>query len=320
MQYLLVVIGFALLIKGADWLVESAKKIAFALGVSAMVIGMSVVALGTSMPEVAIGVLSGVSKTNAISLGDVIGSCIANVALILGVGVLILPMEVDRKSVRIDIPLSLLAQIILAVMLVTGAVLTRARGVALLVLFGAYCYYLFRKMKSESLAAVEEQEPEAEEGKPKIGWKPIVFLVLGLGGLVLGAKLVVDNAVLIARQFGMSEALIGVTIVALGTSLPELITTIVAAVKKHSDIAVGNIVGSNILNICLVLGLTVTINPIATSSGVLVDAGAMVAVTVALLLFSAFGKRLGRVAGVVLLVMYAAFITYSVISALGAGH
>lgn len=322
MQYVLVIAGFVLLIKGADWLVESAKKIAFSLGVSAFVVGMSVVALGTSMPEAAIGVLSGISKTNDISLGDVLGSCIANIALILGVGALIMPVVVDPKAIKVDIPISFGTQAVLLAMMLIGAAITRAYGIILLIMFALYCLYLARKAKKESGLFREElggsEGKEAEDNKVTV--KTILLLLLGLAGLIGGAKLVVDNGVEIARQFGMSEALIGVTVVALGTSLPELITTIVASVRKHADIAIGNIIGSNIINITLVLGLTVTINPIAVNPGAIITAVAMLAVTLLLFLLALPRKRLGRFSGVVLLAVYAGFITYSIMDALSGSH
>lgn len=323
MQYLLVAVGFALLIKGADWLVESAKKLALSMGVSAFIVGMSVVALGTSMPEAAIGVLSGMARANDISLGDVMGSCIANIALILGVGAVIMPIAVERSAIRVDLPISFFTQAVLLVVVLTGAALTQAHGVVLLVLFIAYCVYLARKAKAESSLINEaigdgDNDPDIQQReKPTV--KTILLLLLGLAGLIGGAKLVVDNAVGIARQLGMSEALIGVTVVALGTSLPELITTIVASVRKQADIAVGNIIGSNIINVTLVLGLTVVINPIAIKPGVAVEAVIMLAVTALLFFLALLKKQVGRVSGFTLLMAYAGFITYSIWSAL-AGH
>lgn len=315
MEYLFAAFGFALLIKGADWLVESAKKIAFSLGISAFIVGMSVVALGTSLPETMIGVISGVTGTNELSLGDVVGSCIANIALILGVGAVIMPLKMEAKAFRVDIPISFFMQAVLLLMALTAAVLTRVHGAILLALFLLYCVYIFlsaRRESAESRDAADKNEQKTERADVKT----YMLLLLGLAGLIFGAKLVVDNATVIARQFGMSEELVGVTVVALGTSLPELITTIVAAVKKHSDIAIGNIIGSNILNICLVLGLTVTIHPIAIRPGLTVDSTVMAGVTATLFLAAIRRKRLGRPAGILLLAIYAGFIAYSVYCAL----
>ncbi|MDD5103849.1 MAG: calcium/sodium antiporter [Candidatus Peribacteraceae bacterium] len=259
---LFLIIGFVLLVKGADWLVDGASAIAKRFGISDLAIGLTIVAFGTSAPELIVNIVASAQGNSDIAIGNVLGSNIANILLILGVSAMIAPVVVQRSTVRKEIPFSLLAAVLLFVMandaLVDGythSELSRSDGLALLgffILFLAYTAGL--KLESSKGLSDGKKPPSA----------PISFLLilLGLVGLVAGGKLTVDSAVVIARSLGMSEALIGLTIIAVGTSLPELATSAVAAMKKKADIAVGNIVGSNIFNIFLILGVSATIRPL----------------------------------------------------------
>lgn len=259
---LFLIIGFALLVKGADWLVDGASALAKRFGISDLAIGLTIVAFGTSAPELVVNIVASAQGASDIAIGNVLGSNIANILLILGISAMIAPVVVQRSTVRKEIPFSLLAAVLLFVMandmLVDGAVqseLSRSDGIALLGFFVIFLAYT-AGLKLESSKGLSD-------GKKRFP-APIAFglVLLGFIALMAGGKLTVDAAVTIARSLGLSEALIGLTVVAVGTSLPELATSAVAAFKKKADIAVGNIVGSNIFNIFLILGVSATIRPL----------------------------------------------------------
>jgi cation:H+ antiporter len=326
MNFIYLVIGFVLLIKGADWLVGSASKLAKSFGVSSLIIGLSVVAFGTSAPEATIGIFSGIKHTNAITLGDVIGSSIANIALIIGISALLSPLIVDKSILKKEIPMSFGIQVLFIVLAVIGGVVSRFDGMLLLAFFLLFLYYLWSSAKRSSadMIAEEKNMNQNEAGLDQTTYdnrinanyrlKLVLFLGIGLACLIFGGNMVVDSSVSIAHAFGLSEALIGVTIVALGTSLPELVTCVVAALKKESDIAVGNIIGSNIFNILFVLGMSSTINPIKMSRGVYWDIAAMLISTLLLFGLAVFRKKVKRSGGVALVGFYILFIAYKVIT------
>ena len=322
MNFIYMVIGFVLLIKGADWLVGSASKLAKSFGISTLIIGLSVVAFGTSAPEATIGIFSGIKHTNAITLGDVVGSSIANIALIIGISALISQLTVDRSILKKELPMSFAIQVLFFALAVIGEVVSRFDGMLLLAFFLFFLYYLWNSTRKSSTEMIEENESSevnSEETNDirlnvKYRFKQVLFLGIGLACLILGGNIVVDSSINIAQAFGLSEALIGVTIVALGTSLPELVTCVVAALKKESDIAVGNIIGSNIFNILFVLGLSSTINPIKMVRGVYLDIAAMLISTLLLYGLAVFHKRVTRFGGVALVGFYILFIVYKVIT------
>ena len=342
MSFLFLVIGFVLLVKGADILINSASKLAAFFGVSPFIIGLSVVAFGTSAPEATVGVLSGIDHTNQLSLGDVVGSCIANIALIIGVTVIIKPLVVERSTIKKELPLSLGMQILLLVMALLGSIISRIDGIVLLVLFASFlCYVVYSSRQdpenqivdgmhialdeiavtSDSIDASAElgtgnasilgSSTSQKSNIKEIG-KLIFLLVLGLTGLVGGGNIVVDSSVNIAHMFGLNETLIGLTIVAIGTSLPELVTSVMAALKNESDIAIGNIIGSNIFNILFVLGLSSTIFPIKVLYSVNLDILIMILTTVLLFALAFFQKKISRIGGFVLLSYYIGYIIFKV--------
>lgn len=312
--------GFMLLIKGADYLVDGSSAIARRFGISTLVIGLTVVAFGTSAPELAVSLLAATVGSTDLAVGNINGSNIANILLILGIVALFAKVPVRHRTVIKEIPFMILAGVVLLISLLdvhlTGAAqatVSRIDGMLFLCFFIIFMYYLFLSAKETSAAKVD---------KPKFGLPTAIgFTVLGLVGLVIGGKLAVDGAVGIAVAIGISEALVGLTIVAIGTSLPELVSAVVAARKGETDLAIGNVVGSNVFNILLVLGLTATAKPIIVQASGVQDAiialGAMVILLVALVARAGRGKRktpvLDRVEGFLFVSLYAAYIVFIVV-------
>lgn len=261
LQITLLFIGFGLLIMGADWLVVGASSLAKKYNVSDLAIGLTIVAFGTSAPELVVNVVASYQNHQDIVFSNIMGSNIFNLFAILGIAGLITPLIVQSSTVWKEIPFSFVALVVLFIisndfLLSHNQSISRLDGVVLLLLFCLFLYYVFKQLKANP------QSTEIDH-KEKSVLKIILLIILGLGGLVIGGKLIVSNAVKIASIFNISEKIIGLTIVSIGTSLPELATSIVAAVKKNTDIAVGNIIGSNIFNILFILGLSSTIRPIA---------------------------------------------------------
>jgi cation:H+ antiporter len=316
LTFFLLALGFVAVIKGADWLVDGSSSVASRIGVSGLVIGLTVVAFGTSMPELVVNLLASVEGNTDIAIGNVIGSNIANILLILGVAALIYPLAVQRSTVWREIPFALLATVLIAIMAhdvyVDGALasaLTRSDGLILLGFFVIFLYYIFGMAKESANTEVVGEEVSIHS------WSRSILLILGgLIGLVVGGKWVVDGAVAFASMLGVSEALIGLTIVAVGTSLPELATSAVAAYKKNVDIAVGNVVGSNIFNIFWILGVSAVIHPLPLSPVLSQDI--LVAVLVTLVLFAALfvGRRhvLERWQGGVFVLTYVIYVIFLV--------
>ncbi|MCB1215069.1 MAG: calcium/sodium antiporter [Deltaproteobacteria bacterium] len=311
---LLFIVGIIILYFGADWLVDGSSQLALRLGISPVIVGLTVVACGTSAPELVASLQAQlVQGAGDVVLGNVVGSNIYNVGFILGLSALIFPVTVHSDIIKREAPLALFASVVMLGMM-WGGVLERWEGFLLLFGFVAYILlqvHLVRKARSQDKLKKEYQEEIKEDKKQKISW--LLFLVfLGIGSLILGAKLLIDNAIILAEHFGISQRVIGLTLVAFGTSLPELATTLVAAFKKQNDIAVANVVGSNLFNILLILGSVAAIKPIHFEARLLhADAPFMVAVLVAMLLFILRKKQLNRLQGGLLLtscLIYAYFL------------
>lgn len=295
--------GFLLLIKGADWFVEGASNIAARLRVSQLVIGLTVVAMGTSLPEAAISISAAFKGNEGIAVGNIVGSNIMNIGLILGITAIITPLAVKKTTRRYEIPIVVLSTAILTFMGLNDNVVTRIEGLIMLVAFGFYLAYTFKVVAGSE---IEENagEPVSEKSIVRI----ITIIILGGGCIAVGADLTVDGASALARMFGISENIIGLTIVAFGTSLPELVTCVVAALKKEADIAIGNIVGSNIFNILFVLGTASAIRPIGYKSEFFADSLVCIAMPVVLLILVLNRDRmLKRWGGIVLLACYVAY-------------
>lgn len=316
LDIILLIIGLGLLVLGADWLVRGASSLAKKLRVSALVIGLTVVAFGTSMPELTVSTTAALQGSADIALGNIVGSNIANILLILGVCALIKNLTVKSTTVWKEIPLALAGMVLIFVFGndfrfdgVASNALTRTDGIALLVMFIIFMYYIFGLAKNDRQAA-----KEAEESEIKIYSGPVStgYILAGLGLLVGGGRMLVDSATDIASAAGLSEALIGLTVVAVGTSLPELATSLVATIKGQNDIAVGNIVGSNIFNVFWILGLSSIITPLPVSANASVDILVGVATTAFLFGVMFLGKKhqLTRAEGILFITAYIAYTGY----------
>jgi cation:H+ antiporter len=329
MYYFLLVLGLAMIIKSADILIDSSSKIAKRFGVSTFIIGITVIAFGTSAPELAVGVLSGVSHANQLTLGNIIGSSLSNTALIAGSSAIIMALKVKDSVVRREIPMLLGIQFVLTAMIYTGNELSRLEGIILIVGFIGFLFYIVKGSKSSVEIQMDAEgdidtdgdgnqlptAPEADTKQDKL-LKHICLSIFSLIGLFIGGKLTVESSMEIAQSLGLSETLIGLTVVAIATTMPELITSIMAAVKKEPDIVLGNCIGSNIFNILLVLGLSTVISPIPTDSTLYFDVIAMIAVTVYVFTISWLKKTIKRRTGIILLVTYVSYLVYKVITVL----
>lgn len=307
-QLALLAVGFALLVKGADWFVEGASRLAERFGIPQLVIGLTIVAMGTSLPEAAVSVSAALKGSAEITIGNILGSNIMNILLILGLTALIRPIAVQRSTVRYEIPYVILVS---AVLWGLGSMEDRMLRVSDgLILWGLMLLYLAYLLGMAKRGAALSEETTGDKDKNMPIWQMLLMIVLGAVMIVLGSDLAVDAATELALIFGMSERLIGLTIVAFGTSLPELVTSVTAAVKGKADIAVGNIVGSNIFNILFVVGTSALITPVEYAADFFVDSAACIAAVVLLWLCVFRNKRLGRLGGAVMLGCYAGYFIY----------
>ncbi|MCI0479429.1 calcium/sodium antiporter [Candidatus Uhrbacteria bacterium] len=313
---LMVLAGIFLLIKGADGLIVGATAIARRFKVPPIVIGLTIVAFGTSLPELLVNVFSVWKGTTDLAVGNIIGSNIANILLIIGVSAVVWPLSVKRNTVWKEIPFAFLASILVLVMasdiVLTGKpadMLDRIDGFALLAFFVIFLYYAYG-MRSEQGVPREETKQALEEAKSLTVSRASGFIILGIAGLALGGSWTVDGAVTLATALGISERIIGLTVVAIGTSLPELVTSVMAALRRQADIAVGNVVGSNIFNVFWILGISASVRTLPFSPGAGVDA--LVAVAASFLFFVALfiGKRhhVDRWQGAAFVALYAAYL------------
>lgn len=302
--------GLAMLFVGAESLVRGSTSLALRMGIAPLVVGLTVVAFGTSSPELVVSVQAAIDGRGAIAVGNVVGSNIANIALILGLTALIRPMKVNTQLIRLDVPIVIASSLLLVALLFDGR-LGRLDGALLSAGIVAYVAFLLRQARRER-PKVKEDFAEALPGPKGHVGRDALFVVLGLGLLVLGANLLVDGAVAVAQRLDISEAIIGLTVVAIGTSLPELATSVVAALRREGDLAIGNVVGSNIFNILGILGLSSLVQTL--DSGGIRMADLVVMVAIALLLFPMIwtGRRLSRAEGAFLLVCYAAYMAFLV--------
>ena len=307
-QLVLLVVGFCLLMKGADWFVEGASEIADKFGIPQLVIGLTIVAIGTSLPEAAVSISAALKGSAEITIGNVVGSNIMNILVILGMTSVICAVPVQKSTIKYEIPFVILVTVVLAALGLVDNTVSRLDGIILWVLMGVYMVYLLKMAKKGTAQEAEEEK----EKKDAPVWKLLLLIIVGGGMIVFGSDVTVDAATQLAIVFGMSERFIGLTIVALGTSLPELVTSVTAAMKGKADIAMGNIVGSNIFNILFVAGTTAVITPVPYSSGFLVDS--LVAVGAAVLLFVCVlrKQKLARLGGIIMLAGYAGYFAYLV--------
>lgn len=304
---ILIIVGFALLIVGADFLVDGASGIAKKFHIPEIIIGLTIVSIGTSMPELFVSITSAIDGYSDMALGNVIGSNLCNLLLILGLSSLIKPVDFQEETRKYEIPMCLLFTIILMIFSNTSGGISRIEAVILLVLFVlfiAYTIYMGKKKSKEDSKVVEEKNKNKTI-------KNIILIILGIVGLKFGGDFVVNNAVNIAKMFNISEKVISLTILVIGTSLPELVTSVTAAIKGNSDIAIGNIIGSNIFNILLILGVSSVIKPITFNSSYNMDLSILCISTVILALFPIIPpkNKMSRVNGLIYVLMYGAYMT-----------
>lgn len=299
--------GFALLTYGAERLVHGSSVVAYRLGMSPLVIGLTVVAFGTSAPELVVSIRATIDGNSEIAIGNVIGSNIANIALILGATALIRPMMIHLRILRTEIPI-MIGVTLIASWFIIGDIITRFEGILLFLGLVTFILYSIRSAKTVPDDARDQlvEEPEIDT-KTTLG-KAWMFVLFGLALLIGGGELLVAGAVDLATRLGISQAVIGITIVAVGTSLPELATSVVAAIKKEADIAVGNVIGSNVFNLLSILGITAIIHPLDSSSFSLVDLGVMLGLTILILPLMWRGFEINRWEGGLLLVVYVSYI------------
>lgn len=297
-QILLLALGFAMLIKGADWFVDGASGIATKFGIPQLVIGLTIVAMGTSAPEAAVSISAAIGGSADITIGNIVGSNILNIFIILGISAVITTLAVASSTIKYETPFMILITILLLV-LGLDKTIGLIDGIILIAAFIAYLTYLFIMAKNN-----KEEQPEA---KQMAIWKAILLTIIGLALIILGSNVTVDAATAIAKAFGVSERFIGLTIVALGTSLPELFTSVSAARKHNADIAIGNIVGSNIFNILFVVGLSSIIVPVPFASNFIFDTIVAIVAAALLLVCCLKTKSLKRPAGILMLICYATY-------------
>lgn len=305
-QVLLLVVGFVLLVKGADWFVEGAASIADKFGIPQIVIGLTIVAMGTSAPEAAVSISAALKGSAEITIGNVLGSNILNILIILGLTSVIRTIFVQRTTIHYEIPMVIGITVLLAVMGLQNHVVGRLEGVILVGCMVIYMMYLLRLAKRGSI-----DNEELDKFAEKSSMAKLIFLVIiGVAAIVWGSDIAVNAATAIARIFGMSERFIGLTIVALGTSLPELVTSVTAALKGNCDIAVGNIVGSNLFNIMFVVGITAIITPVVYAPAFKIDSAVAIGAVVLLWLCVLRKQTLNRLHGIIMLLCYGGYFAY----------
>lgn len=317
MTYLFLILGLATLIVGGEFLVSGAVGIAKKFHISTLVIGMTVISFGTSAPELIVSIKAALSGVPEIAIGNVIGSNIANIALVLGITVLIFPIVIDKNSKIIDWPMMMFSSILFYIFFLffgDGYIIERWEGIVLFVLLLAFIFFLISSSRKKTKKLAKESILEVDEEPEKNIWKSLGYLILGLVGLFFGAGWLLDSAVILAGDFGMSNEVIGLTVVAFGTSVPELVTSAVAAFKKETDISIGNLIGSNIFNIMAVIGITAIVKPIPVGLETNSNMLWMLGIAFALLPLMLIGKKLGRLKGFMLFGTYVVYITLVVIA------
>lgn len=304
LNIILLLVGFVLLIKGADFFVDGSSSVAKLIGIPGFVIGLTVVAMGTSAPEAAVSISAGIQGSNEIAVSNVIGSNIFNLMVVAGVCAVIKPYKIEKEMLYRDFPVNVAVSVVLLLMALAGSVISRFNGISMLVLFVLYiAFILFVAFKNR-------EKQTAEEVKTMAPLLSVLAIAGGLTAVIFGGDMVVNNATAIAQELGWSETFIGLTIIAIGTSLPELVTSIVAAKKGESGLAMGNVIGSNIFNIMLILGLSSTINPIPIDTDGIINICIVIGVTALVYIACLVKKGIGRVVGAVSVLGYVGYTAY----------
>ena len=321
---IILIVGFVLLIKGADFFVEGSSAVAKRLRIPSMIIGMTIVAMGTSLPECAVSVTASLTGNNSLAISNAVGSNIFNLLVVCGVCTLFVPLAVQKSTLQKEFPLSIFCAGLLLLLGYLGMTLGRIDGILFLIIFTGYLLWMIRSVKRarrtttpDAISSIERislSEEEIEQVTSHINllpaWKCLIFILGGMIAIKYGGDFVVDGASAIAVRLGLSQTLIGLTIIAMGTSLPELVTSIVAARKDEVDMALGNVIGSNIFNILLVLGVAAAISPVAFAWDNMIDIAVLIVISVITLIFAWTSKELNRKEGIIMLILYAAYMVY----------
>ncbi len=306
LQVVLLLVGFVFLIKGSDFFVDGASSVASLLKIPTIIVGLTIVAFGTSAPEAAVSITSSWAGSNAMAVGNVIGSNLFNMLMVIGIAALLSNLLMEKSVLEKDLPFLVGITVLWAVFIVIGWNISQIEGIILLVILLAYIIYLVRSARKSKDADVVE--------KPKLSLpKSIIFILVGIAGIVLGGDLVVNSASDIAIALGMSEALVGLTIVAIGTSLPELVTSITALRKGENQLVIGNVIGSNIFNILFVLGASSAISAIPLDSSLLIDVLFMVAVTILCYIFGKTQDKYDKKEGIILIALFVVYMAFAIL-------
>ena len=306
LQVVLLLVGFVFLIKGSDFFVDGASSIASLLKIPTIIVGLTIVALGTSAPEAAVSITSSLTGSNALAVSNVIGSNLFNMLMVIGIAALMSNLVMEKSVLEKDLPFLVGITVLWAVFIIIGWDITNIEGIILLIIMVAYIFYLVSDAKKSSEAA------EVEEPKFTLP-KSIIFILVGLAGIIIGGDLVVDSASAIAMALGMSETLVGLTIVAIGTSLPELVTSITALKKGENQLVIGNVIGSNIFNILFVLGASSAISAIPLDSSLLIDVLFMLGVTILCFIFGKTQEKYDKREGAILIALFIAYMAFAIL-------
>ena len=305
-QILLLLVGFLFLIKGSDFFVEGSSSIASILKIPTIIVGLTIVAFGTSAPEAAVSITSSLTGNNALAVSNVIGSNLFNILLIIGLCALLKELNIGEKLLKVDLPFLILITIVVSVFIVIGWNVSRIEGVILLALLIVYIIYLVKSARN----GIDANHVEKAMLSPV---KNVIYIIIGFIGIVLGGNFVVDGASYIAITFGMSETLVGLTIVAIGTSLPELVTSLTALRKEENELIIGNVVGSNIFNLLFVLGSSSTISPISLSPSLMFDVLLMLFVTVLCFIFAKTESKFNKKEGFILTALFITYMAFAIL-------
>ena len=304
-QFILLIVGFVILIKGSDFFVDGSSNIASILKIPTLIVGLTIVAFGTSAPEAAVSITSSLSGNNALAVSNVIGSNLFNMMLIIGLCALLRELKIGRDVLNKDLPFLVVITAILSGFIIIEWSISRVEGIILFLLIIGYVSYLVYSAKKTKEAQIVE--------KPKMGLlRSIIYIIGGMAGIIIGADFVVDSASYIAMAFGMSETLVGLTIVAIGTSLPELVTSLTALKKEENQLIIGNVIGSNIFNILFVLGASSIISPITINPNMIVDIALMLGVTILFFIFGKTQDKYDKKEGFILVALFIAYMAFAI--------
>lgn len=313
----ILLVGFVLLIKGADFFVEGSSAVAKKLRIPSIIVGLTIVAMGTSLPELAVSVTAALAGNNEIAVSNVVGSNLFNLLVVCGTCTLFAPLAIAKSTLKSDFPISIACAVLLLIMGVIGMEVGRADGVILLVIFVTYIAILVRQALKARAVSASKEDSEEGNGKDIPVWLCIIYIVGGIAAIKFGGDFVVDGASTIAEKLGMSQTLVGLTVVAVGTSLPELVTSIVASRKNEVDMALGNVIGSNIFNILFILGTAGAISPMAFIKDNIVDLIVLIAASLLVYVFTWSKQKLERKEGMIMLFIYIGYMVYACIRGLG---